>query len=57
MSYFTALVVRLGLYFLSLPLPLRARLCRFQSEAGKEWRGAKNNSNTQQNSAALREDH
>ena len=56
MSYFTALVVRLGLYFWGLPLPLRARLCRFQSEAGKERRGAKNNSNTQQNSAALHED-
>ena len=56
MSYFTALVVRLGLYFLSLPLPLRARLCRFQSEAGKERRGATKNSIIRKNSAALRED-
>ena len=43
MSYFTALVVRLGLYFWGLPLP-------------RQKEGAKNNSNTQQNSAALRED-
>ena len=56
MSYFTALVVRLGLYFGGLPLPLRARLCRFQSEAGKERRGATKNSITRKNSAALRED-
>ena len=56
MSYFTALVVRLGLLFGGLPLPLRARLCRFQSEAGKERRGATKNSITRKNSAALRED-
>ena len=44
MSYFTALVVRLGLYFYASPYP-------------SERRGATKNSIRRKNSAALRKDH